>query len=147
MPMPSNWPGTCKDCGATYAKGDMIDKNGNESLNKNGEMKPHWCPNGENCKVALVRRELPGHNPSTLENTIPRELIDLTPEQFLELGKAMMSPLLTDESKDEYVKKLLKETQYKIADELIKRSEIERAMNDLGLQHPSRLGFVKDVLR
>jgi len=149
MPYPSKYPGTCKDCGATYAKGDMIDQNGKESLNKNREMKPHWCPDGENCKGAMQTKGIDFSKMQVTGRTEPDYTApkDPTPEQFLGLGKSMMSPLLTDEAKDEYVKKMLENTRYKIAEELIKRSAIEKAMNDLGMQHPGRRGFVEDVLR
>lgn len=52
MAIPSQYPGTCKDCGSKYEKGDMIDMNGNESPNTKGEIKPHWCKDGKNCQGA-----------------------------------------------------------------------------------------------
>lgn len=50
MAIKSQFSGKCKDCGKAYNTGDEIDTNGKESPNKNGEMKAHWCPDGENCK-------------------------------------------------------------------------------------------------
>jgi len=52
MPIPSQYPGTCKDCGKSYAKGDQIETNGKESPNQKGEIKAHWCKDGKNCQGA-----------------------------------------------------------------------------------------------
>ncbi len=40
MPLPSKWPGQCKDCGTPHKVNDIIDQN------KNG----NWCKNGDNCQ-------------------------------------------------------------------------------------------------
>jgi len=53
MAIAASYPGSCKDCGTSYAMGDQIDTNGKESLNKNGVMKPHWCKNGRNCQGTM----------------------------------------------------------------------------------------------
>ena len=141
MAYPSRYAGKCKDCGTSYEIGDMIDTNGSESLNQKGEMKAHWCKNGTNCQGAM---QLSSATSTGHDMPVPK---DPTPEQFLELGIKLMSDLLSGDSKSEYVNNLIQQTEYKISDELIKRSVIEKAMNDLGLKHPGRLGFIKDVLR
>jgi len=147
MAIPSQWPGTCKDCGATHAVGDMIDKNGKSSPNKDGLIKDHWCKNGKNCQGAQkVDGSVILDNPATLENRPPSNITDPTPEQFLELGIKMLEGG-SEEDKQFAVERLTKEIRGRISKVLIQRSVIEQVMHDLGLQHPGRRGFVEDVLR
>ena len=70
MAIESQYANKCKDCGLKYEKGDMIDTNGNESLNKNGEMKPHWCKEGANCKGKMQLQGTPEQNPQSPQSTI-----------------------------------------------------------------------------
>lgn len=67
MTITSQYDNKCKDCGTEYKKGDKIDTNGNESPNKMGEMKDHWCKNGKNCQGAMQL----GSHPATLETKFP----------------------------------------------------------------------------
>ena len=144
MPTSAIYPGFCKDCGKSYALGDTIDGNGNQSPNKKGEMKSHWCKNGKNCQGVM---QLQGSMSQTSTGHDLPVSKDPTPEQFLELGKAMLTGEASDDTKINYINVLVARTNKRIAEELIKRSVIEKVMNDLGLQHPGRRGFIEDVLK
>ena len=162
MAIPAKYQGSCKDCGTTHAIGDMIDKNGKGSPNKMGEIMAHWCKNGKNCQGAQkfqgeskgidfskMARPVQGtaHPLGTSTGSDLPVSKDPTPEQFLELGKAMLTGEASDDTKINYINVLVARTNKRIAEELIKRSVIEKVMNDLGLQHPGRRGFIEDVLK
>jgi len=63
---------------------------------------------------------------------------DPTPEQYLELATKLISSDPDIGSKDEFIAAHRVETKRRIAIYLIERAEIEKNMNELGLQHPSR---------
>jgi hypothetical protein len=144
MAIKSQYANKCKDCGTAYAIGDEIDTNGNKSPNKMGEMKDHWCKMGKNCQ-GIMQFTTPRTSAYTTTGTDLPTNKDPTPEQFLELGKKLLS--MPDDKKSTFVALLVVATEERIGKELIKRSVIEKAMNDLGLQHPGRRGFIEDVLR
>ena len=146
MAIKSKYDNKCKDCGTAYSVGDQIDTNGNESPNKTGEIKAHWCKYGKACG-GMMKTTSAGIDFSKMPATKPEASKDPTPEQFLELGVSMLSSAMSSDEKKEWIKRLTDSTDHKIADALIERSRIEKAMNDLGMQHPGRRGFVEDVLR
>lgn len=145
MTIISRYDGKCKDCGTPYLAGENIDTNGNKSPNKTGEMKDHWCKNGKNCQGAMT---LKTSSATTTGNDLPKGK-DPTPEQYLELGSKLIDICYrgSADDRDKFIKGLIGNVTMDLAKLLIKRSVIEETMNELGLQHPSRIAFIKDVLR
>jgi hypothetical protein len=141
MALTSKYDSRCKDCGVEYKAGESIDTNGNKSPNNQGVMKDHWCKMGKNCQGAMQLSTTPTRKAGEQMTNISK---DPTPEQFLELGRMLLSGTPADA--DNMISKLTSETEIMIAQYAIKRSVIEEAMNKLGLKHPSRIAFIKDVL-
>ena len=141
MAIKSQYSGKCKDCGTSYNIGEEIDTNGNKSPNKTGEMKDHWCKMGKNCQ-GLMQFTTP-----RTDEIVPPVSKDPTPEQFLVLGESMLTDIEDPDTRANYTQGVIDRTQKKVAEVLIQRSVIEKAMNELGLKHPGRVSFTEEVLK
>lgn len=114
-----------------------------------GDTKAHYTAKGL-CKTAAPDTERVEklatqiHSSATSTGSDLPKGNDPTPEQFLDLGLSLIG--LKGGELDGKLDSINSEINHKIAVYLIQRARIEKAMNDLGLQHPSRIAFIKDVL-
>lgn len=165
MAIKSQFASKCKDCGLEYEVGDEIDLNGNKSPNKKGEMKDHWCRDGKNCQGVMQLQG--GSNPSDTDTyQVVTELKETTnPVQRKAEVQAALNQAEFQVNKeptpgeilafvrneaelvDETVNRLYIEAKQKTLITLIQKAGIEDIMNKVGIQHPSRVSFMTEVMR
>ena len=153
MPFPSQFKSTCKDCGMDYDIGDYIDANGEESPNKKGEIKAHWCRYGKECQgtttkgIDFSKMQRPVQGTAHPLNPQSPTDIETSPEELLALGKKLLGQILLDAEVDDFIQRHYKRATKVAATILIEKAAIDTVMNDAGIKHPGRVAFTAEVMQ
>lgn len=136
---------TCSDCGQlTVCR--MIEYDGKQKLQWQDEKeeKAHYSFDFKTKKVACKHANKKVASKG-LFGTSKSEL-DPTAEQFLEIAKKLLKDDTDIKDIDEFVKQTQVTTRRAAAKTAVRWASIIGVMDEIGLQHPSRIAFIKDVL-